>query len=270
MTRFSLATVLLATVAAIPSAATAEMIDCVIEPKSMIDLGSSDEGLITEILVTRGDRVERGQLLVQLDNEIQRLQVERMEMRANSDVEKRAQETRRELRQLDVDRAQELLKKRVGTVKSFDDARIELALTQLAIEDAVMSKDIAQIEYRQAQAQLDRRKLSSPVAGIVTSVEAAPGEYAHEQLTIMQIAEVDPLHVEVFVPARMWGKVQIGQSYRVLPMAPLEGDWQATVSAVDTVFDAASGTFGVRLVLPNPDGKIPAGILCEVDMQADS
>jgi len=42
------------------------------------------------------------------------------------------------------------------------------------------------------------------------------------------------------------------------------GTYAATVTVVDRVLDAASGTFGVRLTLPNPDLQLPAGIRCKV------
>ncbi|MEM9242054.1 MAG: HlyD family secretion protein, partial [Pseudomonadota bacterium] len=48
--------------------------------------------------------------------------------------------------------------------------------------------------------------------------------------------------------------------------APLEGTHMAEVTVVDQIFDAASGTFGLRLELPNPDGKIPAGTRCLVEL----
>ena len=41
---------------------------------------------------------------------------------------------------------------------------------------------------------------------------------------------------------------------------------QATVALVDPMGDAASGTFGVRLRLPNPERRIPAGLKCRVDL----
>jgi multidrug efflux pump subunit AcrA (membrane-fusion protein) len=40
------------------------------------------------------------------------------------------------------------------------------------------------------------------------------------------------------------------------------GKYTARVEIVDRVVDAASGTFGVRMTLPNPDRKIPAGLKC--------
>jgi hypothetical protein len=45
----------------------------------------------------------------------------------------------------------------------------------------------------------------------------------------------------------------------------LGGHYSATVTAIDRVFDAASGTFGVRLTLRNPKEAVPGGIRCHVD-----
>jgi multidrug efflux pump subunit AcrA (membrane-fusion protein) len=50
----------------------------------------------------------------------------------------------------------------------------------------------------------------------------------------------------------------------VEPEFPVEASVIATVSIVDPVIDAASGTFSVRLDLPNPDGQIPGGLHCTV------
>jgi membrane fusion protein, multidrug efflux system len=51
----------------------------------------------------------------------------------------------------------------------------------------------------------------------------------------------------------------------VRPNQPIGGSYNAVVSIVDAVFDAASGTFGVRLNLPNPDYRLPGGLRCHVD-----
>jgi hypothetical protein len=51
----------------------------------------------------------------------------------------------------------------------------------------------------------------------------------------------------------------------VRPEAPIGGSHQAKVAVVDRVLDASSGTFGVRLELPNADRALPAGARCRVD-----
>jgi multidrug efflux pump subunit AcrA (membrane-fusion protein) len=50
----------------------------------------------------------------------------------------------------------------------------------------------------------------------------------------------------------------------VMPEAPVGGKHEAKVIVVDPVIDAASGTYGVRLELPNPDWALPAGLKCRV------
>ena len=81
---------------------------------------------------------------------------------------------------------------------------------------------------------------------------------------VIQRKPMDPLRVEVFVPIRYYGKVHVGSEAQVRPEAPVGGIYSAKVTVVDRVMDAASGTLGVRLRLPNPDFKLPAGVRCKV------
>jgi hypothetical protein len=66
------------------------------------------------------------------------------------------------------------------------------------------------------------------------------------------------------------GKVTRGQSVEVLPEPRVGGRYTATVKVIDRVHDAASGTFGVRLEMPNPGLKLPAGIKCKASFPAIS
>ena len=59
-------------------------------------------------------------------------------------------------------------------------------------------------------------------------------------------------------------KLKPQQTATVVPEG-LGGSHAATVKVIDSVFDTASGTFGVRLEMPNAGGKVPAGIRCRVD-----
>lgn len=63
-----------------------------------------------------------------------------------------------------------------------------------------------------------------------------------------------------------FGLVRVGETLTVLPDHPLQGSFEAKVDVVDRVFDAASGTFGLRLSLPNPELGIPAGHRCKPEI----
>ena len=69
------------------------------------------------------------------------------------------------------------------------------------------------------------------------------------------------LHVEVLLPAEAWSQVKVGLAGEVQP-AIGGGTHRARVAVVDRILDAGSGTFGVRLELPNPGHAIPAGTRC--------
>ena len=90
---------------------------------------------------------------------------------------------------------------------------------------------------------------------------AQTGESAR---AILRLAQTNPLRVEVVLPVLLYGKLKPGLKVSVLTEAPLSAQYQATVAIVDRVVDSASGTFGVRLELPNPKGDIPAGVKCRV------
>lgn len=245
-------------------AAAQSTVDCVLEPASRVTISASAEGTIREIPVSRGDIVETGDLLVRLDADLEELQVELAETRAASDVDVRGQAARLSLRQKEFDRVLELSDRNVAAESALDDAEIELALTKLAMEQAEFDRRLAGIEARQARALLDRRSVKSPVDGLVVSVDAAVGEFANEQTGIMEIVETDPIHVEVFAPGELFGQVAPGETYEVRLVPPLEGRFAAEVVVVDQLFDTASGTFGVRLEIDNPDGQVPSGARCNI------
>jgi multidrug efflux pump subunit AcrA (membrane-fusion protein) len=129
---------------------------------------------------------------------------------------------------------------------------------------AVLNHRIAQLDVAQAEALLRQRALVSPVDGVVMERLLRPGEFRHDQSPVFTLAQVDPLRVEVFVPAAYHGQIRAGMIGQVVPDLPGAAAVTATVVVVDPVMDAASATFGVRLVLANPERTLPAGIRCAI------
>lgn len=246
--------------------ALGETYDCVIEPTAIVSVIAPDKGQISEVLVARGDRVVQGDILVQLESEVQRLQVELTEVQATSDIEIRASLKRLELRRKEYERVKELEARNVAAQKGLDDAEIELALTILQVEQAEFAQRLTQIQLAQAREFLDRRTVRSPVDGVVLRVDAQPGELAQEQFELLQIAQINPLHVEVFLPLKRYAEISVGNTYRVTQVAPLKGIFDARVVTVDNVFDAASSTFGMLLEIDNSTGDIPAGTRCGIEL----
>ena len=96
----------------------------------------------------------------------------------------------------------------------------------------------------------------------MVSTSTFAGEFVYDN-TVMTIASLDPLRVEVMLPARLFGTIAEGDIARLYPELG-DSELESTVDVVDALLDSRSGTFGVRLKLANPDYKIPAGQRCQI------
>ena len=74
----------------------------------------------------------------------------------------------------------------------------------------------------------------------------------------------------MFLPVVYFQNLKMGMTAKVYPAPPIGSMYQATVTVVDRVFDPASGTFGVRLALPNPGNLLPGGQRCKISFDIET
>jgi RND family efflux transporter MFP subunit len=254
---------------AAPAASAAEMaFDCVAEPTQRVQVGSPVTGLLAEVLVGRGDRVMPGDVVAKLESKVEKANVQLAKAQSEAEEVMQAQQTRLNLAEADLSRALRLVHSgSVATSKVEElQARAEIARRDLDTEKRKLL--IAKIELERQQALLDRQSIRSPIRGFVTEQSLRAGEFVRQDSPIMTIVQIDPLHVEAYIPVALWGKITTGTKAGVVLDQPDHERRDARVTVVDRVFDAASGTFGVRLELPNPGDLIPAGQRCRLQFDA--
>jgi RND family efflux transporter MFP subunit len=246
-------------------AAAAEEYDCLIEARQAIDIRSSVEGVIEALHVRRGSQVGKGQLIATLYSGPERASLELARSRATMEGELKAAEARVDLTRKKWERAEELQKKNFVSANARDEAEGEYRLATEQQRQARENRRLAELEVKRAEEVVGQREIRSPVAGVVVDVHLRPGELtsSNQKDPIMKLVEVDPLNVELILPVSAFGKIRAGQRATVVPEAPVGGKYRAVVEVVDQNFDAPSGTFGVRLTLPNPSRRIPAGLKCK-------
>lgn len=238
-------------------------LDCIIEPSEVVEIGSPVTGLIATIGAERGDNVEAGQILVELESGVERAAVElaRVRSRMRGDVLSReAQLALGERREV---RGDELFDENALSLDQREQLETDAELARLELRKARENRELAQLELRQAIQALERRTIRSPIPGVVVERLMSPGEVVDEE-TILTIAQIDPLRVEVILPSAMFGTIRRGMRAAISPETGNKQVHLAAVTIVDRVIDAASGTFGVRLELSNPDQSIPGGLHCRV------
>ncbi len=247
----------------VPGAAAADELDCVIEPRSRVTLSSPLQAVVEMVAVDRGDLVSKHQIVATLESSVERAAVASAAARAGMEGRVRSRQARLDFASRGLVRSAELSKKDAISVQQLDEAEHEKRAAEGDVREATEERELAGLELARAKAALELRSIRSPVRGVVVRRILSPGEFA-DPPQILEIAELDPLRVEVFAPVSWLGRVEVGQRAVVVPEAPVGGTHEATVSVVDRVVDAASGTFGIRLDLPNAGYVLPAGLRCRV------
>jgi RND family efflux transporter MFP subunit len=251
-------------------AAFANPYECLIEPNQSVEIRSSVEGVIEKVFVKRGDRVRAGQVLAQLESNAENSAVELARYRSEVEGRIATAKNRADYAAKKLDRSNNLYSKSFVAAQVRDEAEAEKRITESELKEASENREIARYEHKHAINLLARRTLRSPIDGVVMDRMLNPGDLAEAgtgRKPIMKLVQVSPLRVEVVLPLEAYGKLKLNTTADVMPEG-LGGKYSATVSVVDSVFDSASGTFGVRLVLPNAKGELPAGIRCQVDFPA--
>ncbi len=266
MPRLRLCLSLLGSIFAVAAAAGGDEYECMIEARQQVEIRSSVEAVIESVKVRRGDLVRKGMVLVTLESGPERAALALAESRANNQGEIKVNEARVEITRKKLHRAEELFKQKFISANARDEAEAEFRLASEELVRAQENQRLAQLEAKRSAEVLSLRTIRSPFTGVVVEVLLKPGEFGAISFKdpIMKLAEIDPLHVEAILPASMYSKVRRGQRAVVMPESPIGGRYETEVSVVDRVVDAASGTLGVRLELPNPKGAIPAGVRCRV------
>ncbi len=236
--------------------------DCVIEPHVVVEVSSAIEGVIDKLHVDRNDRVTKGQTLAELNSGVERATLELARARAEITSEVEYWETDLGLSKRKLRRVEELYQRKAVSFHERDEVATNATLAGLQLRQAKDKQRLAELDMKKAKEALALRSVRSPVAGVVVERFKSPGEYTYDQQPLLKLAQLDPLRVEIIAPLQTYGTIRPGMRAEVMPESPMEGTYMATVTNVDQVVDAASGTFGVRLNLPNPEHRLPAGLKC--------
>ncbi len=216
----------------------ADKLECMVAPYLEVKVSAAVSGVLEEVKVDRGDFVRKGQVLATLRSGVEQAAYDLAKAKVAFADRK-------------VQRNKELYKKQMISVHEKDELETDLELLKL--------------EMREAEERLKERTILSPLDGVVTKRWFSPGEYVDiQQNPVVSLAQIDPLRVEVAVPVEYYGKIKVGTTAQVEWEEPIGVVHPAAVKVVDPVLDAASGTIGVRLEVPNPKRLLPAGTKCTV------
>lgn len=194
-------------------------------------------GTINEILVKSGDRVTKGQILAQLDDDEQII-----------------------LR----DQAQVLLRSAREKSDSYKNLK---SFSRLEVLDAQISEETAQLALTNAQLALKRRSVVAPIDGIVGIVAVNIGDNVTTSSNVVTIDNRSELLVDFWAPERFAVQIKTGMPVEATSISRPGSTYKGSVEAVDNRVDPASRTIRIRAKIPNGDDELRAGMSFGVTMR---
>lgn len=211
---------------------------CMLSPSEKVEVSSPVPGVLEQVIVERGDEIRRGEVLFQLKAGVEKASVDLARVKAEFSERK-------------VERNKSLFADDILTVHERDEIETELLM--------------AKTELLLKEQELALRTVISPIDGVVVERKHSEGEYVNVD-PVMELATMNPLHVDLLLPSTYFGKISPGQYVKIKPEVVKISARLAEVSIVDPLIDPASGTFRVQLVMDNPLNKIPAGLRCSAKL----
>lgn len=234
----------------------------------MVEVSSPVSGLLEKVVVRRGDKVNKGQVVARLESDAEKASTELAQFKSLLTGPSKIAEAKLAFAEKKLKRRAEMSAENLLSIQDKEDAEAEVAQARAELIVAQENKQIAAYEFQQQKSMLTLRSIRSPFAGVVVDQMAYGGEVVEAgggKKGILKLAQLDPLRVRVILPMKWFGKIAIGDSVTVIPEIPENSKYMAKVAAVDRVVDSASGTFVVFLKVANKKLHTPSGVKCKAE-----
>lgn len=204
-----------------------------------VDLSVETTGIVKDILFDSNERVETNEVLVQLDDAVQRADLEAARTQAGLD-------------QVALARAIELQQRGVGTTATLDSARA--------------AAETSASQVNKLQAVLDQKQLKSPYSGVMGIPRIELGQYVQPGTVVATLQNLDTMRADFSVPEQRLAELKIGQPVN---FGNSEDDmpFSGTIKGIEPKVDPSSRMVAVRAEITNPEGKLSPGQFVQVRVE---
>ena len=230
-----------------------------VRPSQRVVVHAPLDGRLAELLVDEGQRVEAGQTLGRMEDDVQRAAVEAARLRAVSAAPLRLAELGVEEARVQLDGLERALKANAASDLEVDLARIAHKQAKVRIEGAREEQALAQAELALQEKRLEQYRIEAPFGGYITRVAAEQGASLTRQDPILELVSLDPLEAQVYLPDFLYGRLVPGRTYPLQAGVPVNRTLSGRLKVTDPLIDPASRTFRAVFVIENDNGELPAG-----------
>ena len=194
-------------------------------------------GRVKHIFFSDGQRVRKGQVMVQFEDQLQQAQVSQAKAELS-------------IAEANHKRNQELVTQNFISKRSLDEsgAALEVSRAKLALADAT----------------LQRLKVLAPFDGVTGLKQVNVGDYLKDGADIVNVEDLDAVLLDFRLPERFQAKIRAGQKAQLTVDALPGRPFTATVQAVDPLIEANGRSVGVRGCIDNRQRQLRPGMFARV------
>jgi len=204
-----------------------------------VDLTVQTSGIVEALLFSANERVNAGETLLQLDDEIEQADLE-------------ASKTQAELDRQSLERAIELNKRGVGSTATLE------------VAQAASSASAAQVQ--KLEALLRQKTLRAPFEGTIGIPRVEAGQYLTPGTIVATLQDLETLRADFNIPEQRLGELHIGQPIR-LGLSNGELPFTGAIVGIDPKVDASSRLVAVRADIANPENRLTPGQFVQIKVE---
>jgi|LakMenEpi03Aug12_release.lakeMendotaPanAssembly.Ray.scaffolds.fasta_scaffold196543_2 membrane fusion protein (multidrug efflux system) len=203
------------------------------------ELAAEEAGRVSKIGVESGARVEKGQMLLELDTSVE---------------------------EADLKGALARLEQARQNLVRVNNLKIQSATSAATVEEAQSRVRQSDAEVGSLKASIDRKKITAPFAGRVGIRMVNIGQYVSQGTLLLPLFSIDPVYVNFSVPQQVSSKVTPGSKVLVRVDAASEKTFEGTVSAINPNIDQATRNLSIQAKVNNTDEFLRPGMFANVSM----
>ncbi len=201
-----------------------------------VDLTVETTGVVRDILFDANQHVEKGTLLVQLEDNVEQADMKSVEAQAALDRQT-------------LERVQQLRERGVNS--------------EVSVTNAQATASVSAALSTKAQAVLDQKQVKAPFSGTTGIPRIDPGQYVSPGTVIATLQDLETMRVDFTVPEQRFDDLEIGQDV-VFGITTDDMPFTGSITGIDPKVDPVTRLVSVRAVITNPDGKLNPGQFVQV------
>lgn len=232
-----------------------------------VEVMSRISGRLEAVLVFRGDRVKRGQLLAVVEDTDLQQQIRRSEasIRVAKAASRREQATVDNLR-LQLKRIQSLYDENLVSLQDLQDmqSRVRVAESQHELTEAQVQQ--AEAALRELKIQQEQTRIHSPLDGFVSERHLEPGALVSPSVPIVSVLNLDRVKTVVPVPERTLEALRVGLASKISVDAYPGKTYQGAVTRISPFLNPETRSADIEIEIPNPGQLLRPGMFARVQI----